>query len=197
MNRGVLYYLMIPLLLLLSLLQSTTVARFKLAGVKPDLVLLLIVVWCVGLRRASGRALGLHRRAGVGHLQRRAIGGVEPGVDGERAGGGVGTSPLLALQYPGAAGRRCAGHVGLCRRLPHDSRRSWRWPACRVCGCRLLDTVRDIVLPVTVYNTALMLLLLAAVESPAGEPGFVSVAFSSCRWRITRRRKAVRLLRIE
>ena len=38
MTRGILYYLMIPLLLLLSLLQSTTVARFKLAGAKPDLV---------------------------------------------------------------------------------------------------------------------------------------------------------------
>ncbi len=44
MNRGALYYLMIPLILLLCLLQSTAAARFRLFGVKPDLVLLLVLV---------------------------------------------------------------------------------------------------------------------------------------------------------
>ena len=44
MNRGALYYLMVPLLLLLCLLQSTAAARMKIAGVKPELVLLMVVI---------------------------------------------------------------------------------------------------------------------------------------------------------
>lgn len=43
MNRGVLYYVMIPLLILAGLLQSTAAGRIEIRGVKPDLVLLLIV----------------------------------------------------------------------------------------------------------------------------------------------------------
>lgn len=43
MNRGVLYYVMIPLVILASLLQSTALGRIEIRGVKPDLVLLLII----------------------------------------------------------------------------------------------------------------------------------------------------------
>lgn len=43
MNRGIFFYVMIPLLLLAGLLQSTAMARFEIRGVKPDLVLLLLV----------------------------------------------------------------------------------------------------------------------------------------------------------
>lgn len=44
MNRDILYYLMLPLLFIASLLQSTAAARIQVGGVKPDLVLLLVVV---------------------------------------------------------------------------------------------------------------------------------------------------------
>lgn len=44
MNRGILFYVMIPLVLLASLLQSTAAARLEIRGVKPDLVLLLLVL---------------------------------------------------------------------------------------------------------------------------------------------------------
>lgn len=43
MNRGVLFYLMIPLLLLLAVVQSTAASRWQLGGVKPDLVLLMVI----------------------------------------------------------------------------------------------------------------------------------------------------------
>ena len=43
MNRGMLFYLMIPLLLLLAVVQSTAAGRLQLGGVKPDLVLLLVI----------------------------------------------------------------------------------------------------------------------------------------------------------
>ncbi len=44
MNRGLLYYMMIPLILMAGLLQSTAATRVKIYGVKPDLVLILLVV---------------------------------------------------------------------------------------------------------------------------------------------------------
>ena len=44
MNRGAFYYLMFPLLAAACLFQATALARVKIYGVKPDLVLLLIVV---------------------------------------------------------------------------------------------------------------------------------------------------------
>jgi hypothetical protein len=44
MNRGLFYYLMPLLLLFASLLQSTTTNRIQVRGVKPDLVLLLVLV---------------------------------------------------------------------------------------------------------------------------------------------------------
>ena len=44
MNRGPFYLLMIPLLALAALLQSTTLTRFEIQGVKPELVLILLVV---------------------------------------------------------------------------------------------------------------------------------------------------------
>lgn len=43
MNRDLFYYLMIPLLFIASLLQSTAAARVQVGGVKPDLVLLLVL----------------------------------------------------------------------------------------------------------------------------------------------------------
>ncbi len=43
MNRDLFYYLMTPLLLIASLMQSTTATRLQVGGVKPDLVLLLVI----------------------------------------------------------------------------------------------------------------------------------------------------------
>ncbi|HAJ36120.1 MAG TPA: rod shape-determining protein MreD [Chloroflexi bacterium] len=163
MNRGALYYLMIPLLLLFSLLQSTTVARFKLAGVKPDLVLLLIVVgalvygarpavlWAfiagIGLDIFSGGPLGASSLAlmasaliaGLGHRPFSRFNILVPLTAvalGTLAYAAVYLTILAILDVTGAS----------TLRLP------------------LLDTVRNIVLPVTVYNTALMLLLLPVLN---------------------------------
>lgn len=44
MNRGWLYYLMVPFLALGALFQSAAGNRLAVAGVKPDVVLLLIIV---------------------------------------------------------------------------------------------------------------------------------------------------------
>lgn len=163
MNRGALYYLMVPLLLLSSLLQSTTVARLKLAGVKPDLVLLLIVVgalvygarpavlWAfiagIGLDIFSGGPLGASSLAlmasalvaGLGHRPFSRFNILVPLTAvalGTLIYATVYLTILAILDVVGAS----------TLQLP------------------LLDTVRDIVLPVTMYNTALMLLLLPVLN---------------------------------
>ena len=43
MNRGIFFYIMIPLILAAGLIQSTAAARVEIRGVKPDLVLLLLI----------------------------------------------------------------------------------------------------------------------------------------------------------
>ena len=63
MNRGVLFYLMIPLLLLLALLQSTAAGRIQLGQVKPDLVLIMVIVGTLLYGGRSGVLVGLCRRA--------------------------------------------------------------------------------------------------------------------------------------
>ena len=71
MNRGVLFYLMIPLLLLLALLQSTAAGRIQLGQVKPDLVLIMVIVGTLLYGGRSGVLVGLCRRAWAGPVQRR------------------------------------------------------------------------------------------------------------------------------
>ncbi len=163
MNRGTLYYLMIPLLLLLSLLQSTTVARFKLAGVKPDLVLLMVIIgalvygarpavlWAfiagLGLDIFSGGPLGASSLAlmasalvaGLGHRPLSRFNILVP-----LAAAALGTLIYAAVYLTILGVLEVAGVSSL--QLP------------------LLDTVRDIVLPVTLYNTALMLLALPVLN---------------------------------
>jgi rod shape-determining protein MreD len=60
MNRGLLYYLMIPLLLAGALVQSTALARLEISSVKPDLVLLLVLMGALvyGSRTAVVWAFG-------------------------------------------------------------------------------------------------------------------------------------------
>jgi rod shape-determining protein MreD len=159
MNRGALYYLMVPLLLLLCLLQSTAAARMKIAGVKPELVLLMVVigalvygarpgvVWAfvagVGMDIFSGGPFGASSLAlmasalvaGLGHRPFSRFNIFVPLAAtalGTLAYAGVYLAILTVLEVAGAP----------TLRVPID------------------DAIRDIVLPVTLYNTAIMLLLL-------------------------------------
>jgi rod shape-determining protein MreD len=158
-NRGALYYLMVPLLLLLALLQSTTVARFKVAGVKPELVLLMVVIgalvygarpgvlWAfvagIGLDLFSGGPLGASSLAlmasalvaGLGHRPFSRFNVLVP----------LSAAALGTLVYAGV-------YLAILTILE----------AVGMSGLRLsfVDTIRDIVLPVMLYNTALMLLAL-------------------------------------
>ena len=159
MNRGILYYFMIPLLLFLCLLQSTAVGRLKIAGVKPDLVLLLVIVgtllygtragtqWAfiagIGLDLFSGgplaaSSLAMMAAAAVAGLGHRPLSRFNPLV------------PLMAM----ALGTIVYAVVYL---LILGLLALTGWSTLTV---PLFETLRDIALPVTLYNTVLMWVLL-------------------------------------
>ena len=141
MNRGALYYLMVPLLLLSSLLQSTTLVY----GARPAVLWAFIAG--IGLDIFSGGPLGASSLAlmasalvaGLGHRPFSRFNILVPLTAvalGTLIYATVYLTILAILDVVGAS----------TLQLP------------------LLDTVRDIVLPVTMYNTALMLLLLPVLN---------------------------------
>jgi rod shape-determining protein MreD len=162
-NRGLLFYLMTPLLLLLCLIQSTTAAHLKLGGIKPDLVLILVlvgtllyggrpgVVWAfiggLGLDLFSGGPLGASSLAlmaaalvaSVGHRPLSRFNIMVP-----LGAAALGTI-VYSLVYLGLiAGLNAAGWFQ--RDVP------------------FIEMMRDVVLPATLYNTAIMLLLVPFIN---------------------------------
>ena len=159
MNRGALFYMMLPLIGAACLLQATAAARFKIYGVKPDLVLLLVVigtlvygsrpgvVWAflggLGLDIFSGGPMGSSSLAlmaaslvaGFGHrtLSRFNI-----------------FVPLVAiavgtLVYAGA-------YLGILAVLQYLDVTHHQVP--------LFATVQNVVVPAIVYNTTIMVILI-------------------------------------
>jgi rod shape-determining protein MreD len=158
-NRGALYYMMYPLLAAACLFQATAAARIKIYGVKPDLVLLLVVigalvygaraavVWAffggLGLDIFSGGPMGSSSLAlmaaalvaGIGHrtLSRYNI-----------------FVPMVAMVagtvvYSGA-------YLGILAVLQYLDVTHHQVP--------LLATAQNVVLPALIYNTTLMVILI-------------------------------------
>lgn len=159
MNRGLFYYLMVPLLLFVCLVQSTAATRLQIGGVKPDLVLLLVligtllyggrpgIVWAfvggLGLDVFSGGPLGasslaLMAAALVASLGHRPLSRFNILVP-------LGAAALGTLTYAGV-------YLALLAVL---NAAGWFARA-----LSFMDTMRYIVLPAMLYNTALMLLAL-------------------------------------
>lgn len=159
MNRGALYYLMIPLILVAGLLQSTAATRLKLFGVKPDLVLILLIVgtlvygsrpglvWAfiggLALDIFSGGPMGASSLAlmaavlvaGVGHRTLSRFNLLVP----------IGAMALGTAVYGGA-------YLALLSVLQYLSVAQHNLP--------VGPTVQNILVPALVYNTTLMILLL-------------------------------------
>lgn len=159
MNRGALYYLMIPLLLFLCLLQSTTVARFKIAGVKPDLVLLMVIIGALVYGARSGVLWAFIAGIGLDIFSGGPLGASSLALMASALVAGLGHRPLSrfhALVPLSAAALGTLVYAGVYQAILS------MLEVAGVSSLRLpvLDTVRDIVLPVTLYNTALMLVAL-------------------------------------
>lgn len=185
MGRSTLYYLMIPLMAVAALLQSTAFARLAIGGVKPDLVLLLVVVgtllygprigviWAfVGglfLDILSGGPLGSSSLAlmaaaavaGVGHTTLSRFNVLVPLgaiILGTLVYGAVYTGTLFLLDgLIEAFSLERFGVSTLRRQVP------------------VLETMQEVVLPSIVYNTVLMLLLLPVLNRIPETPETVSI----------------------
>jgi rod shape-determining protein MreD len=177
MNRGFFYYLLPLFLFLASLLQSTAANRIQVRGVKPDLVLLLVIsgtliygsrsgiFWAfiggIALDLFSGGPFGASSLAliaatlvvGIGHrtLSRYnilvPIGAI---MIGTLVYGVVYIVILFSLQTLSNLSTFQAANLNIIRPAPQIS--LWQtlfWP-----------TVQYVILPALFYNLALMLLLI-------------------------------------
>lgn len=159
MNRGALYYLMIPLILLAGLLQSTAATRIKINGVKPDLVLILVVVGTL----VYGPRLG---------LLWAFVGGVMLDIF---SGGPLGASSLalMAAVLVAGIGHRTLSRFNLLVPIGAMALGTAVYGTAYLALLSVLQyfrvaqhslpwglTVQNILVPALVYNTTLMILLL-------------------------------------
>jgi len=159
MSRGALYYVMLPLVAAACLFQATAAGRIKIYNVQPDLVLLLVVVgaliygsrpallWAfvggLGLDVFSGGPMGSSSLAlmaaalvaGLGHRTFSRFNLLVPLV----------AMALGTVVYAGA-------YLGILAVLQYLQVAAHRVP--------LQLTLQNVVLPATVYNVTLMVLLI-------------------------------------
>ncbi len=159
MNRGALYYLMIPLLLLLCLLQATLASRMKLGGVKPDLVLIMVLVGTLLYGARSGVIWAFIGGIGLDLFSSGPLGASSLALMAAALVAGLGHRPLSRFNLLVPLGAAALGtlvyagvYLGLLAALTASG-----WFARPL---SFVDTVRFIVLPAMLYNTAIMLLLV-------------------------------------
>lgn len=159
MNRGAFYYLMFPLIAAACLFQATAAARIKIYGVKPDLVLLLVVigtllyggrsgvVWAffggLGLDIFSGGPMGgsslaLMAAALVANLGHRTLSRFNVFV------------PILAVVA--ATLVYSTTYLGILAVLQFLNVTHHRVP--------FLASMQDVVVPAIIYNTTIMVFLI-------------------------------------
>lgn len=158
MNRGLLYYGMIPLILIAGLLQSTAATRVKIYGVKPDLVLILVVVGTLIYGSRSGLVWAF-------------IGGL---VLDMFSGGPMGASSLalMAAALVAGVGHRTLSRFNILVPIGAMALGTAVYGAAYLALLSVLQylrvaqhslpwwtTVQNILVPALIYNTTLMILI--------------------------------------
>lgn len=159
MNRGVFFYLMIPLLLLLCVVQSTVASRMKLGGVKPDLVLILVLIGTLLYGARLGVLWAFIGGVGLDLFSSGPLGASSLALMAAALVAGFGHRPLSRFNIFVPLTAAALGtlvyafvYLGLLATL-----KAAGW---FVRELPILDMVRFIVLPAVVYNTAIMLLAI-------------------------------------
>ena len=159
MNRGLLYYLMAPLLLFLSLVQSTAAGRFTLFGVKPDLVLLLIIIGSLLYGPRSGVLWAFIAGIGMDIFSGGPLGASSLALMAASLVASSGHRPFFRFNWVVPLSAAALGtltyaavYLGILAALDAGGWFQRSVP--------FIDTVRAVVLPATLYNTLLMLLAL-------------------------------------
>jgi rod shape-determining protein MreD len=159
MNRGVLFYLMVPLLLFLALLQSTAASRIQLGQVKPDLVLIMVIVGTLLYGGRSGVLWAFVGGLALDLFSNGPLGASSLALMAAALVASVGHRPLSRFNIFVPLSAAALGtlayasvYLGILALL-----NSMQWfPR----NLPFLEAMRYIVLPATLYNTAIMLLLL-------------------------------------
>ena len=152
MSRNLLFYLMIPLLAFAALLQSTAFPRISFGGVKPDLVLILIIAGALIYDGSS--SIGW---AFVGGLALDIFSGGPLGASSLAL---MSTAFVIAIGTPGLSRYHLLvplGSIFLGTLIYSFVYLTVLAALGR--GLPLTETLEGIVLPALVYNTMVMLLL--------------------------------------
>ena len=159
MNRGALYYMMLPLIAAACLFQATAAARFKIYGAKPDLVLLLVVIGTLVYGGRAGVVWAFFGGLGLDIFSGGPMGSSSLALMAAAMVAGFGHRtlsrfnvlvPLVAIVagtvvYAGA-------YLGILAVLQYLDVTQHQVP--------LLATVQNIVVPAVIYNTTLMVILI-------------------------------------
>lgn len=159
MNRGALYYLMFPLIAVACLLQATAAGHFKIYGVKPDLVLLLIVIGALVYGSRSALMWAFFGGLGLDIFSGGPMGSSSLALMAAALVAGLGHRtlsrfnifvPIIAvaagtLAYAGA-------YLGILAVLQYLDVTHHQVP--------FLATVQNVVIPALIYNTTLMVALI-------------------------------------
>ncbi len=159
MNRGALYYMMLPLIASACLFQATAAARIKIYGVKPDLVLLIVVIGTLvygaraGLIWAFFGGLGLDIFSGgpMGSSSLALMAAVMVAGFGHRTLSRFNVLVPIAAVVVGTVVYAVA-YLSILAVLQYLDVTQHQVP--------LLLTMQNIVVPTVVYNTALMVFLI-------------------------------------
>lgn len=159
MNRGTLYYLMIPLLIVASLLQSTAATRIEVRGVKPDLVLLLIVIGTLLYGSRSGIVWAFIGGIALDVFSGGPMGGSSLALIAAAAVAGIGHRTLSRYNLLVPIGAIVTStavyafvYLSILAALDYFGVAEYSLP--------VFPTLQYIVIPALAYNTTLMLLAM-------------------------------------
>jgi rod shape-determining protein MreD len=150
---------MVPLLLLASLIQSTAATRLQMFGVKPDLVLILVLAGSLLYGSRSGILWAFIGGLGLDLFSSGPLGASCLALMAAALVAGLGHRPLFRFNILVPLSAVALGtivyatvYLGILAVL---NTAGWF-----VRDLPFLETMRNIVLPATLYNTAIMLLFV-------------------------------------
>lgn len=158
-NRGALYYLMFPLLAAACLIQATAAARIKLYGVKPDLVLLLIVIGALIYGSRPGLLWAFFGGIGMDIFSGGPLGSSSLALMAAAMVAGLGHRTLSRFNLIVPITAIAAGtfayamaYLGILAVLQYLRVAEYQMP--------FLAMIRQVVIPAVLYNTTLMIVLI-------------------------------------
>jgi rod shape-determining protein MreD len=161
-------YLMPMLLLLAALMQSTVTVRLELWGVKPDLVLLLVVIGALIYGSKAALGWGFLGGIGVDLFSGGPLGISSMGLMSVALVAGIGHRilsryHLLVPVSAGAVGTLLYGlvYIGLLTLLREIAAQSTIFGELALPNYQLpfWPTLQDVIVPATFYNTLIILLV--------------------------------------